>query len=404
MFVKFTRDLYKDFKKKTNIFFSIIKMSTYNITQANYLACITFSQTNTAIPYTYAVTENLTFDGTNKFYLNTGTNDSDYLLLHPGQTFNAQNFTITFANGSNPPAGLSGFLRAPGTSSNKIKIRNINIVVQNNVFYDINVGSVIVSSLNGGVYESDYVEFDDIIIQDNSSSASNTNLMVYLCLYNTVQSNYLTANNISIYVTGNAVTVGIFYIAVYVSITNYFYINTNTSYNTLNLSNPSFIVSQNAGPGCLYSNIYVALPNLTSSPPNTSSLCLTLISIIGGFNINMSNIYFILGSYSSTPLTNFYICWRGNVNTTLTNYYSNNSSATQFSFNNVSFKAGSSNYQNQYTSWSSPTLGAGFVASSTPNSPYLLNVFQSSPYNSSSYTLFTSQPTFNNGSTPCFTK
>lgn len=362
-------------------------MST-TIMNDNYLATVTASQTNTTIPYTYYIGEDLVFDATHPFFTGSGSLDTNYLYLHPGQTLEGQYHTITFAAGSAPPAGLKGAFRAVGTSNDYIEIQNVKFIVTATVVLDSNgIGAVVVSTCLNGTLSPDYINFTNLIVDQGGI----TNGQNIIASYSLTAPHVLNFYNIVIFDSSSNPTTrgGLFYNATVSTIVqNYYYVNSTVT--TINA--PLRIVCSVPPPTATLTNIYTTCPNVLSIPSYMA------LSDTGGASNSFSNIYMIAGSYSTTTNTNIGVVVLNSNGITLTNYYSNNSDATQFTIT-FSDLGSSTNIQNQYTSWLSPTLGSGFQASNTLNSPYLLSVFTASPYDGTQYTFFTNEATFL--SNPC---
>jgi hypothetical protein len=104
-------------------------MSTFTISNlADWLTAIADSQLVTPIYTTYKLATNLTFSSAGQLYLSTGTAQTNYLKIGPGQIFDGNYYNLYLEEGCQPTGGLVGFIYGSGSSGSYATIQNVSII------------------------------------------------------------------------------------------------------------------------------------------------------------------------------------------------------------------------------------------------------------------------------------
>ena len=368
-------------------------MSTFNISNsADWLTAIADSQLVTPVYTTYQLATNLTFNTPGQFYLSTGAAQTDFLKIGLGQIFDGNNYSLYFEEGCQPTGGLSGFIYGSGSSGSYATIQNVSII--NTTTFTTTVSNYFLIGL------CQYTNISNIII--SVSSASNVSTFIV----SSFLSNNINYNNISVY---SSQTPG--------TIISGFSNGGSSSISNFIVQVPlipraGFINQVGAVSGInslTINNVYFNYYSQTSSIPAPANQYLPILFRITGAvgittDVTVTNLYCVFGTYSTniTPTTNL-LCFTRGVN-----------NSTTFTYNNVyanivnggtwtligNTNAGTVNtttgfgYLQDWSSLPVAFTGSGF---NTSVAPYRLQSFLDSPFNSSVYSTFDAQPSFDNG-------
>jgi hypothetical protein len=381
-------------------------MATFSITNVNdWYTAIGDSHQATPSYTTYLLTTSLTFTSTNPPFLTSTTTpsgsngalDTDYLYITAGQTFNGQGYLITLNNGCQPTNGMAGIFRTVGVSGNTANIKYINISGASGLPWDVNgYGCIFIGSFFH-TYDPNYVNIQYGII--NASTNTNVSPTASPAKYTTWVINFsnnlgnMSIDSLYMYLNGNILGAGSFL--------------------------PPFGVLNGAYPGydgnCSITNCVFYCNDIIGAfaKGGAGSLAPLLIQNCYFYSANQSissqGAYIIGQSYSETTITNVYVqlstyssssTFSSDViflgtsqsetsTTTLTNFYTNNTSINSPSAIIIGTPVTSYLFPSPGPTFSSPN---GFEA--WTSGPNLLTVFKSYPFNSSVYTTFDISPAF----------
>lgn len=324
----------------------------------DFLVAIADSWLDSPVYSTYQLQTNLTFDADHVPYLRNGDDDTDFLYIRPGQTFDGKGFTMTLVHGCEPVNSWTddGYLPSiiiyagDFSSTTPAIIQNVSIVVEQDMQFTYLLS-----------YECSHAIFRNITIVSHASTFSYTLFMfdygqnITMDSISIVSTQPLSSSNYIGFIgfmdgTENTLTNSFFVAS---SIDQYTYLiggnNTNGSAFVASnvycyLSSQSAIVTGVAG--IFYGN---------SNSDNTTTL---------------KNVYVIYNTYSDVQSLNIPIVYYNYVSAILNyeNVYTNNDSGIV-----------NGNMTTRFTWSSQPTFSApnGFDTSS----PNRLLVFTYFPFN-----------------------
>ncbi|NBP16686.1 hypothetical protein EBU95_20240, partial [bacterium] len=359
---------------------------------ADYQSAISASQ---SVPYNFFLNANLTFsDGSHSFFLSTGATDNQYLKINNGCSFNGQGNTLTFSSGCEPSGGVQGVFVC--TNSGHV-ISNIQFIVNSGVSM-ANSRSFLLRQFG------DKVTFQNIIflsyIQPSSQGTffgySDTNRKyerftfenVYVNCYASITNNYAC-----VFTGGSDYTT---YGVLNLQITNcaVIYSGGHSDTNTF-----GFVILGNGQSGGTSNSItinglYVYENTILSTNPNYKSV-IGFLLVPNSTTLQIRECYCIMGAYSSVPTSSAYFTFVQNAGSVTFDI-----SGTQLYINTYNATNGGSwppslstpGVQLQFTGWVANTTPPPSVFSNftTSTVPYLLTSFQSSPFDSTSYTNYIS--------------
>jgi len=337
----------------------------------DFLAAIADSWSVSPVYSTYQLGKDLTFDADHVPYMNDGSDDTDYLYINPGQTFDGKGFTMTLVHGCEPPiAWDNGYLIAlivyAGDFDSEVPaiIQNVSIVAEENMQFTYLL-----------TYEASYATFRNISIV---SHASVYLYCTYLCDYGL----NVTMDSISIVSTQPLYSPN--YFALIGSFDGTANTLTNAYFVAPSIDQYTYLVGCTNNDGSTFeaSNVYVYLSD-------QGAIVTGVAGIFYGngpddATTTLTDVYVVYNTFSEIQSLNVPILYYNDSTDSIVNYtsvYTNNDNAT------IPYPGATVN-GSVTTSflWTDPPIfsGNGFDSSS----PNRLRAFLTFPFNASSYPSF----------------
>lgn len=345
----------------------------------------------------YRLTANLTFSNISKYFLNAGTSDTDFFRLFTDTTLDGNGFSITIPSfsGAVPTDGLSGIVRL-NSSSTGTTVQNLNLIINSGVNYaSSTAGAALVGALTSG-YDPANGTLKNIIITTFGNLKTNTRLVVSSAGANATANMRLDTIFVK-YAAGSlpsssgyAYVLGRFKDSI---ISNCAFVASRSTNGQINFL-------QNLSGTCSMTSCYHYAFN-TGSTSSASS-----VGSFGGESSNViliSNFYYVGGSSPASTSAAGLLVGNVQASTTvnLTNVYTNYSSAdTWATTNSGTINVVSSRSDYQWASVTSsnplPMFPSLSFLNLRPGSllPFRLTAFSKLPFNSNTYTTYTTTPSF----------